>query len=125
MSQEGQGAANQTRAKRSVRRLRARRSTLVLWAFFLITPRGVGTRQADLIGLRTVGPLDRRVQLSGGRVAVRHDLSPSDRIESPADDFPVRRRCLNGALLSTPSAGPDDNEDEYGQPDDNSSGHDE
>lgn len=37
MSQEGQGAANLTGASKSVSRRRVRRSTLMLWAFFLVT----------------------------------------------------------------------------------------
>lgn len=37
MSQESQGTANRTGAKKTVSKLRVRRSTLLLWAFFLIT----------------------------------------------------------------------------------------
>jgi hypothetical protein len=37
MSQQSQGTANRTEAKKPVSRLRVRRSTLLLWAFFLIT----------------------------------------------------------------------------------------
>jgi len=37
MSQEREAVADQPRGKRSVSRLRVRRSTLALWAFFLIT----------------------------------------------------------------------------------------
>ena len=37
MSEENAGAANMTGAKRFVSGLRVRRSTLLLWAFFLVT----------------------------------------------------------------------------------------
>jgi hypothetical protein len=37
MSRDSQGAANTTGTKKSVSRLRVRRSTLLLWAFFLLT----------------------------------------------------------------------------------------
>ena len=37
MSREAQGTADRTGARKSLRRLRVRRSTLLLWAFFLVT----------------------------------------------------------------------------------------
>jgi hypothetical protein len=37
MSKESRGAPNRTGAKKPLSRLRVRRSTLVLWVFFLIT----------------------------------------------------------------------------------------